>query len=258
MKNQILSVFSIKTLIATFTALATAASLSTAHGSIVLAGYDFDTGANVGTRAPTVTATNISASDFGVGAGLIDVLATQAGSGANDAEGNPFGTANNRNFGGKKDEFGFSTGNLAAAITANDYMTFSVTPENGESFDLESFTFLGYRGSNGTRAAQNWSLFSSVGGFATSTDNIGTGTNASGWNNQIVTLGDEFNNVSTTTEFRLYIYGTSGGPTNSQTIFDKVIVNGVAIAVPEPSTLALLGAGLGLLAATGRRRKYSV
>ena len=57
-----------------------------------------------------------------------------------------FGTANNRNFGGLKDVFGFSSSTLANAITANDYMTFSVTPENGESFDLESFTFRGYYG----------------------------------------------------------------------------------------------------------------
>lgn len=128
-----------------------------------------------------------------------------------------------------------------------------VTPTGGASFDLESFTFRSYIGSNVSRAANSWALFTDVGGLTfTSGNEVGTGTSASGWNDIVVTLGNEFNSVSTTTEFRLYIYGENGGSTNSQTIFDKVVVN--ATAVPEPSSLALLAAGLGLLAAPRRRR----
>lgn len=240
-------------IIATLIALAIAARGAQAD---LVVGYDFDTGANVATRVATSTHSDISATDFGVGAGLIDVLATQSGSGNLDAEGNVFGTANDRNFGGTKNEFGFSSNTLATAITANDYMTFSVTPENSESFDLESFTFRSYIGRNTIRAANSWSLFSSVGGFA-EVNAIGAGTTGVNetWTDNVVTLGDEFNNVSAETEFRLYIYGTSGGSSGSPTIFDKVVLNGAVTAVPEPSSLALLAGGLGLLAATRRRRR---
>lgn len=228
-----------------------------AHAAI-LTGYDFDDGTNNATTAATFTDVDITASNFGVGAGLIPVLATQSGSGANDAQGNPFGTANNHNFGGTENVFGFDgSASLANALTDDNYLTFSVTPQNGTSFDLTSVTFRHYIGSNIVRSANSWALFSSVDGFAQA-NAINTGTSAvQGWQDQVVTLGSQFDNVSTTTEFRLYIFGESGGSTNSQSIFDKVVLNGEVVAIPEPSTFGLLGLGFAALFLKRRRRRLS-
>ena len=241
-----------------------------AQASLIV-GYDFDTGlpatgnpnnAGTFTTAATSTHVDISATDFGVGIGLNVNDGRIAGSGDKDAEGNSFGTANKRNFGGAKDVFGSSgsfSSTLATAITKNEYMTFSVTPQNGASFDLTSFTFISYAasGGGGARAADEWALFSSVGGLTTNAIATGQTPTDKVWKPNVVPLGNEFTNISAATEFRLYIYGaTNAGPTGSQTAFDKVILNGVATAaVPEPSTSLALAILAGLSSLARRRRQ---
>ncbi|MGB0257991.1 MAG: hypothetical protein ACPGES_05005 [Coraliomargarita sp.] len=161
----------------TFT-LATAASA--APNPNMLVGYDFNDESNAFTTAATFSHTNVIASAFGVApsGGLNVIDGNIGGSGALDAEDYDFGTNNANNFGGPKDVFGASlTGDLANAITNNDYMTFTVTPDGlgaGESFDLTSFTFLSYAGKNTSRAPNEWALFSSVDGFAAAGDAIVT------------------------------------------------------------------------------------
>jgi len=212
----------------------------------LLAGYDF--GSDTFSTAVTSNHVDITATDY-TGAGTTPGLISRSpnwSTGNLDAEGNVFGNANPKSFGGKGHEFGYKEGavtyadTLANSIANNMYMTFSVTPENDAVFDLTSFTFLAFRGRTASRSADQWALYSSVDGFLEA-DAVATGitTLDRAWEGHVVTLGDEFNNVSTTTEFRLYIYGaTSASANRDDAAFDKVILNGVVI--PEPATIGLL------------------
>jgi len=239
-------------------ALATAASA--AVNPEMLVGYDFDDGTNAATLNPLASSihSDVSASAFGTGVGLSAPAATQTGSGSQDAQNYDFGTANNHNFGHFRDEFGANSSTLANAITANDYMTFTLTLDSGKSFDLTSFTFLSYAGSggSGTRSSNEWALYSDVaeiGTFEAVTGGIGTTPTTKVWTDNVVNLGNEFNNVIAATTFRLYIYGGTGGNSASQSFFDKVVLNGVA--VPEPGTYALLAGCFSLASVMVRRRR---
>ncbi len=215
----------------------------------LLAGYDFQG------DDPSVTSNHgdMTATTFGTGAGLNDVYSNwgMGGFGNTDAEGNEFGSASAGGFGGKGAAFGYKEADgsatyaatLADSLANNVYMTFSVTPENGKFFDLESFTFLHLRGSNASRSAGQWALYSSVGGFTIGNE-IATGTNTlqTTWVGNVVTLGDEFNNVNSEIEFRLYIYGATSADVNKDdSTVDKVILNGTVI--PEPDTIGMLSLG---------------
>ena len=231
----------------------------------VLVGYDFDTGVGVGgtfTQEATFTHANIdTATIFTTGSGLNDFSNTVAltPDSGKDAQGYDFGTESAHNFGGTRAEFGYiyendfgSIPTLADAIGANDYMTFTVTPDSGQSLDLTSFTFRAYLGSNPGRSANNWAFFSSSIGFD-SGDQIAIGASAgtTTWSNHVVDLSG-LGPVSETTEFRLYIYGAQGNG-NSDTVFDKVVLNGAV--VPEPGTYALLAGCLALTSVMLRRRR---
>ncbi len=225
----------------------------------MLVGYDFDTGSPaVGgtyTAAATFSDANITASLFGTGAGLNDVAATQTGSGTLDAQSYDFGTANDHNFGGLSSVFGFDSGNttLASAISSEDYMTFSVTLTG--DFDLTSFTYRSFMGSNASRRADDYALFSNVTGSMLQVSGAtATGKSGGGWDNNIVNLGSEFEGVSGTIVFQLYIWGREGTSNRSnEAIFDKVVLNGVA--VPEPGAYALLAGCFGLTWVMLRRRR---
>jgi len=243
---------------------------ATTH-AVVIAGYDFDDGAGGGTLAATVSDANVTASNFGTGAGLINNI--NLGNGNNnlsnlDAEGNVFGTANGADFGGARGAFGFADHNnqgtaarLNQALNQGDYMTFTVTPDAGFELGLESFTFR-TRVNQLNNSADYWALFSSVDGFMSSADQIASqrttvintyGVPGSGdVNNVVVDLSAaDFQDLTGPIEFRLAIYGGNAS-SSSATLFDKVIVNGDVTPIPEPSSLLLLTLGLGGL--TIRRR----
>ncbi|MGJ8723377.1 MAG: PEP-CTERM sorting domain-containing protein [Roseibacillus sp.] len=251
----------------------------------ILAGYDFDdgTGAHgpthdlsavpavfdagtlVGTLTATVSDAQVTASSFGTGSGLSNLINLSNGN-SNfsdlDAEGNVFGSANGVEFGGARNAFGFTdmnnANNLGLAITNNDYMTFSVTPDAGSQLGLSSFTFR-TRSNQSGNSAERWALFSSVDGFTTGnqitagrTTNIGTWGGAT--NSVVVDLSAaSLQDLTGTTEFRLYIYGGNNAG-SSATLFDKVILNGAVTPIPEPSSLILLGLGLSGVTFIRRRK----
>lgn len=233
-----------------------------------MAGYDFDDGTGVATTDVTVKDINVTASVYGVGAGLNSLLDSSGNSlaGFLDAEGNSFGTNNQLSFGGARNNFGFrdmgNQNNLLLGFNQNDYMTFTVTPDGGNEMDLSSFTFR-TRANNANHSAERWALFSSVDGFSVTnnTNNtaiaIGATTDIATWtgvtNNVVIDLSAaKFQNLTTATEFRLYIYGGNNN-SSSATMFDKVILNGTVTPIPEPLSAVLLGVGLGTLALRRRR-----
>ncbi len=208
-------------------------------GSTILTGYDFDDKSGSATRGATVRNLHVTASDYGVGSGLNDLINTgnaNCNLSLPDAEGNPFGTANGFDYGGTRDAFGFTdqnnADNLAGAIAANDYMTFTVTPAAGHQLDLSRFTFRS-RVNNLNASAERWALFSSVGGFANGAQ-IASGqtTVESTFANHVVDLSSKpgLRNLTTPVAFRLYIYG-GNEDSSSATLFDKVILHGTANAI---------------------------
>ena len=213
--------------------LSTGTSTITFTVTEILAGYDFDNGTGNPTTEATVQSTNVIASSYGVGAGLISRVDNSGNSLAevSDAEGYDFGTANPFTFGGSRDTFGYTDmnngNNLALAITNNDYMTFTVSPTDGHKLDLSHLTFRTLVNQL-NNSAERWALFSSVDGF-TEGSHIAAGrtTAVATYVNNVVDLSDaKFQELTAPVEFRLYIYG-GNEQGSSATQFDKVILHGV-------------------------------
>jgi len=195
----------------------------------VIAGFDFDDGTGNTTLSPTLTDSDVTVSDFSVGAGLTEVIDTSDSSLAEnlDAEQNIFGTDNAISFGGSRDNLGFTrAGDLENAITENEYLTFTVSPASSVQMNFSRFTFRA-RAEDLTESATSWALYSSVDGFdqanAIANGNIEL---ADEWTDHIIDLSStSLQGLSETTELRLYIYD---GRNNSQssTLFDKVLLHG--------------------------------
>ncbi|MDP0492415.1 MAG: hypothetical protein Q7Q71_15310 [Verrucomicrobiota bacterium JB023] len=218
------------------------AGVTSSQGAII-AGYDFDTGDDVPTTEVTVRDPFVDVSSFGVGAGLIDFINSNNANSLSedtDAEGNVFGTANPHSYGSAQSNFGFEdmddADDLPGAMTAEDYMTFTVTPLEGQSMSFSKFTFR-TKANNLGNAAERWALFSSIDGFEVENAiEIGETTEAGQWTNVVIDLSaSQFQGVSLPVEFRLYIYG-GNAPWSSATTFDKVILDGVVSSDAEPDS----------------------
>jgi endonuclease/exonuclease/phosphatase family metal-dependent hydrolase len=205
----------------------------------IIAGYDFDDGTGSTTAEATVQADLVAASDFGVGDGMV-VYFAEGGNGLSeyfDAEGYLFGTDNPISFGGTTTTLGFTdmdnADNLSMAITNNDYMVFTITPESGYQLDLTKFTFRS-RINQVNNSAERWALFSSVDGFTEGAQiAIGQTTNEATYVNNVVDLSAaSFQGLTNAVTFRLYIYGGNEAWSGA-TMYDKVIVRGGINAVPE-------------------------
>ncbi|MGE9270452.1 MAG: glycosyl hydrolase [Verrucomicrobiales bacterium] len=218
----------------------------------VVTGYDFDDGTGTETRAATVVDVSVTASNFGVGIGLEDVVAADSAAltEALDAEGSLFGTTNGLSFGGGQAAFGFSDMNgadsLTTAITNDDYMTFTITPNAGREMDLTRFTFRA-RTNSTDNGANRWALFSSVSGFAEGSQiAVGEISETSVYENQIVDLPvHSFTGLTDAVTFRLYIYG-GNEPWGAATYYDKFVVRGDVGLVGEEDPYADWIAAFGL------------
>jgi len=153
------------------------------------------------------------------------------------------------------------TGNRNAAIADNDYFSFTIAPESGFTLHLDKIVFSGARAFDVARSAESFALMSSIGGF-TSTDlsllegAITAVDSAVGAYDQFsIDLSGEaaYQNITTSTEFRIYMWGGTGGGSQAAIQYDNLGVTGEVVAIPEPSSTALLG--LGGLALILRRRQ---
>ena len=241
-----------------FVAVFTSATVAQAD---IIAGYSFDDGMGNASTVVNETGFGVTASNYGVGAGL---NVTNTGGNANgytgtvDAQGNSFGTNEALSFGSARNAFGFTdmnnNNNLTTAINNNDYMTFTVTAGSGLQLDLDSFTFMS-RINSLNHSAERWALFSDIDGFTLGNEiETGRTTTTGSYLGNVVDLSDvAFQGLADPTEFRLYIYGGNNNG-SSFTGFDNVILNGTV--VPEPASILIwssLASILGL--AMWRRRK---
>lgn len=149
-----------------------------------------------------------------------------------------------------------------ATRNTGKYWSFSITPTSGAQIGLSSLTFDSafYGGTTGFVAS--FAVYSNAGGdnFATL---LGTAT-ANSQNTGSPTLsaktidlsGAAFQNLTSSVQFRIYPFDNTSSATR-QLGGDNFVLNGAATAipVPEPSSYALIGAGLAALAATSRRRR---
>lgn len=155
------------------------------------------------------------------------------------------------------------------ALTKNDYISFTVTPDVGILFDATSFkidalALNGSLGQPGSTTEYSFGLYSSVDGWASTSDMIGSsqslsftstaaGRQLGNWNTltfDITSLTD----LNSDTEFRLYVWVsniTGSTPNNNRRLaLDNITLS----TIPEPSSLALIIAGIiGLTMRTRRR-----
>ncbi|MBV9008127.1 MAG: PEP-CTERM sorting domain-containing protein [Verrucomicrobia bacterium] len=148
----------------------------------------------------------------------------------------------------------------AGAVTNNNYYTFTLTPNAGIVLDLTSLTFRYALDNSGGSTGFNATYFvrSSIDNFATDVGSVpasaGKGKTTAFTTANIDLTASQFQNLSSAVTFRIYIYDNSN-TTTQQDLLDDVIVNGSLALVPEPSTYAMMGLGIGLLAAAQRFRR---
>lgn len=144
----------------------------------------------------------------------------------------------------------------SAAVTAEDYFTFTLSPASGGSFSLTSLTFdYANYSTDGTFPATTFFVRSSVNNFSANTASGVTALASSDgvFANAAVTLSAAtFQNVTTPIEFRIYVSDGTTDPDRGAAL-DNIILNGTA--VPEPATGFSLLSGLGLLGLLRRRKR---
>lgn len=217
----------------TLLTLLIASSLAASASADVVAKYDFGT-----PTVPSLTSSdsdlNSVASPFTAGAGFASALTpdTTRGNPAPDIT-VPAGT---------------SPSSAAAAITGNDYFSFTLTPVTAVS--LTNLTFDTAVSGNVT-ASYFVQASVGAGGFSNVGSTVSTGSST--FSTQTISLSaPQFQNLTLPVTFRIYIFDDKSGSMSD--LLDNVTLNGIA-SVPEPGTWAMMGLGAGLLGAVQRFRR---
>jgi len=155
--------------------------------------------------------------------------------------------------GGRFNANGWTETSLANAIAADDFFEWTITADSGFQINLDSITFNFQRSGTGPT---EFAIRSSLDSFAS---DVATFTGLANGTTQTVdntTLGASFNAFTTAT-FRFYGFGSTnaGGSAGFEGTGNDLILNGAVTAVPEPSTLALISLGLGMVYLIRHRRK---
>ncbi|MEM9026140.1 MAG: hypothetical protein AAGB06_04315 [Verrucomicrobiota bacterium] len=179
--------------------------------------------------SPTTEDANVSASDFGVGIGITTEFGRSSGS---------------QNYFVRSTQTGSS---LPDAISNNEYLTFTITPDSGFQMNLTSIDI--QLGGNANIPGQTVSqgIFTSVDGF-TAVDEVFSSSTALPSNNaetldslSIPLAGPQYSNITTATEFRVYLYDNND-VVNVLHRADNVVINGTVTPIPEPGSSALVAA----------------
>ena len=147
-------------------------------------------------------------------------------------------------------------GALNTAASGSAAFQWSITISAGSEFTLTDMSF-GSR-STGT-GPQAFALQYSTNAFATAGTTLATGSLAanSTWALSSPTVTDLLLTTGTTYTFRLFGYNGAGSPSASTANWriDDLSLTGTVVAVPEPSTYAMLIAGAGVMFWTIRRKR---
>lgn len=158
---------------------------------------------------------------------------------------------------------GFNQTTESGAIGANDYISFSVDVDANHRVDFTDFSFRTLRrelSDQGLGAPDSFAIYTSQDGFAGA---VGSGSIALVDNNTFTLQSFNFSstgslqNITTATEFRIYLWASQGIGTTSQRRFyvADVVLNGDVSLIPEPAAVSLLfGGAMGTLALLRRRR----
>lgn len=148
---------------------------------------------------------------------------------------------------------GFNQTSFASAITANDYISVTITPSAGYSISISGIDYLPGKASAGTVTFAA-DLTSSKTGY-TSSNSLDSYSFTSGSAAlRSITLSGipSLQNITSSIEFRLYGYVVSGAATDTFRIRNltgnDLVISGTVSAIPEPSTYAAM---LGVVALTG-------
>lgn len=154
---------------------------STGGTSGVLASWDFTAKGGSTTVASTASSADVTGANASLGSGLTAI--SYLGNGL---------TATNQ-----------TSVTLAEALSGNEYLSFTVAPASGKTISINKFELRGIsQGFNRT-----FTLFSSKNGFSAG-NAIASFTNASEFSSTLASINiSNHDNLTTSTEFRVYIYG---------------------------------------------------
>jgi len=142
----------------------------------------------------------------------------------------------------------------ADQASATNYISFTVTPDDGFETTYTSLTVYSDTANLGDTYSIELRAIDGGGSEMSALGGIHSHKAGGGANNEAVHLVTfDFSDFASqnVTEWRIYGYGTTSA--NYGIRYDDITLNGTTVAVPEPSSAALLG--LGGLALIMRRRK---
>ncbi|WP_372797346.1 glycosyl hydrolase, partial [Pontiella sp.] len=194
----------------------------------VLVGYDFDASSSYPTAptmlSPSVTATALTSPMD------IDYPSTVGDNSGVDAAGVPFGSADELGCVGIAVSHATNT-SFAAAVAADEYMSFTVTPGDDRTLKLTSLSFKAIK--KASTSVDEYALADGLGNLVGSTIQISkvvTDGLTDTYESVTVDLtGTVFETITEATEFRIYAWGrgtTSTGGTLAT--FDKLVLRGTS------------------------------
>ncbi|WP_009962740.1 PEP-CTERM sorting domain-containing protein [Verrucomicrobium spinosum] len=259
------------------TLLALAYLILPAHSAVTLGLWDFDNSAELNFLNTTPAAGPYSGSTYSNAAGAVPYLTvsslsvgsglrTNGGAGTLSSTGTAVSPSYNGVMGvGGSNPYVFpsaaaATASPAAAITASDFFSVTLTPESGYALNLTEISF--YAWANQTNTSGSYTYF--VQSSATGSTILGTTTKAYDTTGAVVNnntapsssnlysfdlsaYSADLTNVSTPITFTVGVYST----TNGSLRLDSLQIQGEV--VPEPSRALLLGVALGCCLLRRRR-----
>jgi hypothetical protein len=185
------------------------------------------------------TETNTTANSFTVGAGVTS-----------------FGYSATRQEGVKSAYFynsKFYSANKADAVTASDYVTFTIDVNSGKSVSFTNLSFYSLRNfTTGVGAPDQFAIRTSQDNYAADVS-AGTMAITAQATNYVFSLNtlalsgvSNLQSVTNSTQFRIYMWVSSGSidvVANRTLYLDNLTVEGTVTTIPEPATIGMLGLG---------------